>query len=279
MSHSSTPTVRPVAGLAAMLGAIAAAATISTLATPASAAAIFLDKAEIFNPGTAYITGPSGSNYPREYVYAGPVLFTANHGTTGSSQNTFQFLGFCVDIFDDINVGINSPLSINLPYQEGPLVDNGAHSPYPVSDKVVLNQTQKGDISALVNYGTRLWNTDALTDPSHHLSNTLIDELAGVQGAIWKIENPTFTVTGAPPVNGWGDTAGVTSDINLYSSQGFLSTLPVGKIDVVFGSRSPLHQTFAFSATPEPATWATMILGLGAMGAVLRRRRPATAAA
>jgi hypothetical protein len=28
---------------------------------------------------------------------------------------------------------------------------------------------------------------------------------------------------------------------------------------------------------PEPSSWAMMILGLGAAGALLRRRRPATA--
>ena len=46
------------------LVAMAAAVAISGLATPAGAASIFLDKAEMFNPGTAYITGPNGSNYP-----------------------------------------------------------------------------------------------------------------------------------------------------------------------------------------------------------------------
>ena len=255
-----------------LLVAMAAAVAISGLATPAGAASIFLDKAEMFNPGTAYITGPNGSNYPQAYVYAGPVQFTANWGAVASS-NTFQFLGFCVDIYDDINVGVNSPLAINLAYQEGPLVDNGAHSPYPVADKVVFTQQQKDNISALVNYGTQIWNNDALTDPSHNLSNTVINQLAGVQGAIWQIENPTFSVTGAPPVNGWGDTATITSNINLYSSQPFLSTLQVGKIDVIFSSDDPKHQTFAFAAVPEPSTWLTMILGFGAAGVVLRRNR------
>jgi hypothetical protein len=38
-------------------------------------------------------------------------------------------------------------------------------------------------------------------------------------------------------------------------------------------------QTFAAGTAPEPATWAMMLLGVGAVGAVARRRRSAPAAA
>lgn len=253
---------------AGLIGAAGVAAAIAAFATPASAAAIFLDKAAIYNPGTAYISGPG---YAQEYVYAGPVLFTANYGTSASSD-TFEFLGFCVDIFDSISVGINSPATINLAYHDGDLVDNGWHAPYPAADYVSLSQTQKDQVSALVNYGTSIWNNDALTDPTHNLSNSVINTLAGIQGAIWKIENPTFTITGAPTQSGWGDQAQITANINTFSSTAFLNTLPTGKIDVVFSSDTPLHQAFAL-AVPEPSTWAMMIIGFGAMGAVLRRRR------
>lgn len=275
MVQFGTKTARgPKSALIGLLAAGAAAVAVAGLATPASASAIFIDKAEMFNPATAYITGPSGSNYPTQYVYDGPVLFTANNGTAASA-NTFNFLGFCVDIYDDINVGINSPLTLNLQYHDGGLVDNGAHGVYAV-DLVTFSQTQKDQISALVNYGTQIWNNDALTNPTHNLGTTVIDQLAGVQGAIWKIENPTFTVTGAPIINGHGIQADVTSNINLYSSTAFLSTLQTGHIDVVFDSNLPAHQAFAFASNvPEPATWGMLIVGFGTIGAMMRRRRMA----
>jgi hypothetical protein len=267
-------------GLKGLLAAGIAAAALVGMASPAGATAIFIDKAEMFNPATAYITGPSGSNYPTVYAYDAPVLFTANFGTSASA-NTFNFLGFCVDIFDDINVGINSPLTVNLQYHDGALVDNGAHGQYAV-DLVTFSQMQKDQISALVNYGTQIWNNDALTDPTHNLSTAVIDQLAGVQGAIWKIENPGFTVTGAPIINGHGIQADVTTNINLYSSTAFLSTLQTGHINVVFDTNLPAHQAFAFAANvPEPATWGMMILGFGGIGAMVRnsRRRQAVATA
>lgn len=253
-------------------GVAAAAVCIGALATASSAAAanIFLDKAEMFTPTTATISGP---NYPTVTAYDGPVLFTANYGTHADLAHSFQFLGFCVDVFDEINVGINSPLTINLAYHDGVLTTNNAEdsafAPHGHLDLINLTQTQKDDISALVNFGTHLWNADSLTDPSHlHMSTTLVNQLGGVQGAIWKIENQSSTIH----FNVTGGNANVTNYINTYSSSAFLAGLPTGKIDTVFDSHQPFHQAFAF-AVPEPSTWAMLIVGFGAMGAVLRRRR------
>jgi hypothetical protein len=257
-----------------LAGGVAAAALVA-MASPAGAVAIFLDKGEMFTPAKATISAPAIDNYPTITAWDGPVLFTANYGTTASA-NTFNFLGFCVDVFDSISIGVNTPSTLNLAYHDGPLVDNGEHGATQAAAFRTLTTTDKNQISALVNYGTNLWNTDTLTDPTHtHMSNTLINQLGGVQGAIWKIENPTFTIVGATsPYGGTGNAAAVTSYINTYSSAAFLSTLTTGHMDVVFDSNLPLHQAFAFATTvPEPSTWAMMILGLGAVGVALRRRR------
>ena len=268
-------------------GAIAAAA-LASVATPAAAATnIFIDKAEMFNPASLYITGNAGSNYAKTKVYDAPVLFTANYGTT-SNASTFTFLGFCVDIFDTISVGINTNKTENLAYHTGPLVDNGATAAKYALNLVVFAQVQKDNISKLVNYGTQLWNLDAKTDPTHNLSTTslgargsIIDELAGIQAAIWKIENPAFTFVGTTGT--WGtatDATAITNDVTYYTSTAFLSTLQIGKIDVIFDSSLPAHQAFAFAATvPEPASWGLMILGFGLIGATLRRRRTAAVSA
>ena len=48
--------------------------------------------------------------------------------------------------------------------------------------------------------------------------------------------------------------------------------LYLGKSDA-WQIRDLLITGIAYSAAPEPATWATMLLGIGAIGTVLRRRR------
>lgn len=258
---------------------IAAAALVST-ATPASATSIFLDKGEMFTPAQATISAPAADHYSTVTAWDGPVLFTANFGTSASA-NTFNFLGFCVDVFDDINVGVNSPSTLNLAYHDGPLVNNGEHGATQAAAFVTLSTAELNDVSALVNFGTNLWNADTLTDPTHqHMSNTLINQLGGVQGAIWKIENPNFTIVGnTSPYGGAGNAAAVTGLINTYSSAPFLNTLSTGHIDVVFDSNLPAHQAFAFASNvPEPGAWALMIVGFGGIGAAMRRRRGATAA-
>jgi hypothetical protein len=52
-----------------------------------------------------------------------------------------------------------------------------------------------------------------------------------------------------------------------------LSTAPVDAGG--FGGQAPqtLFATANIAAVPEPSTWAMMIIGVGAMGAVLRRNR------
>lgn len=266
--------------LKAILAAGAAAASLAVMATPASAASIFLDKGEMFTPAQATISAPAAAHYSTVTAWDGPVLFTANYGTVASA-NTFNFLGFCVDVFDDINVGVNSPSTLNLAYHDGPLVDNGEHGATQAAAFMSLSTTQKTQISALVNFGTNLWNTDTITDSTHmNMSNTLINQLGGIQGAIWQIENPTFTIVGnTSPYGGAGNATAVTTYINTYSSAPFLNTLSTGHIDVVFSdSTNPVHQAFAFATdVPEPSTWAMMIAGFGGVGAMLRRRRKVAA--
>jgi len=272
---------RALAGrLKVLLAAGVTAASLALIASPANATAFFLDKAEMFTPAQATISGPPAAHYNTVTAWSGPVLFTANYGTSANA-NTFNFLGFCVDIFDEITVGVNSPTTLNLAYHDGSLVDNGEHGAAQAAAFVSLSTTQRDQINRLVTFGTALWNADSITDHSHlGMSNTLINQLGGIQGAIWQIENPTFSVVGATsPYGGAGNALAVTNFINLYSSAPFLNTLSTGHIDVVFSdSTSPVHQAFAFATNvPEPSTWAMMIAGFGAIGAMLRRCRKTAA--
>jgi hypothetical protein len=248
-------------GLKALSVAAVGAAAMA-LATPASATAIYLDKGEMFNPvSVAFLNNP-GNSYPtHSSVLAAPILFTANFGTTASAT-TFTFLGFCVDIFDTISPGINVPANINQAYQTDTLTDNnGTGSTFHTIDATLLAK-----INTLVTFGTALWNTDTLTDPSHNVSPTLANQLAAVQGAIWELENPGLNVDGSSAVDAL---------ITTYESASFFSSHSTSKLTVIVDSGgSPLHQSFAFATNvPEPSTWAMMIAGFGGVGAMMRRRR------
>lgn len=61
----------------------------------------------------------------------------------------------------------------------------------------------------------------------------------------------------------------------LYAGAGFNEFEIVWDADATTRTRGLL--TVTITTVPEPATWAVMVLGFGAAGAALRRRRPAAA--
>ena len=84
----------------------------------------------------------------------------------------------------------------------------------------------------------------------------------------------TVTYTGADIASMSGAVDG--GDQTAASSNGRLTIVfssPVSS--VTFGSSSNAFEiaSVAMSAVPEPAVWSMMLIGLGSMGAVLRRRR------
>lgn len=87
----------------------------------------------------------------------------------------------------------------------------------------------------------------------------LANKLAGVQGAIWAIEYPTLTVSG-------------NASIQPYLSA-YIAAAPgmTGNAYVLLSDEGR-SQGFVIGV-PEPATWAMMIMGFGAVGMVMRSRR------
>lgn len=62
----------------------------------------------------------------------------------------------------------------------------------------------------------------------------------------------------------------------LYSGPESAPTMLTGTFELFDAySGAPISLTVSAVAVPEPATWGTMILGLGMAGATLRRRRKA----
>jgi hypothetical protein len=229
--------------------AAAAAIALCASATPSSAAEIFLRSLSMDGAYQANISGPSVATpgYPsiNENGLSNIMKFQANDGV-GQIGSPHELLAFCVDIFDNIGLG-----GVNLQYHTSTLTQDG-------NGDALLGQ-QIHDITSLVTYGTKLY----------HLGDTdLSRKLSGVQAAIWKIENPLYTI--AP-----SDSA-VTLYMNNYVA---LAPSLHGSIYTIYPDTAR-SQGFAISnGVPEPATWTMMILGFGGVGAVLRRRRQAVALA
>ena len=104
-------------------------------------------------------------------------------------------------------------------------------------------------------------------------------QLAAIQGALWQIENPGYTVT--------SHNAGVDAFMNSYIARTLITDshaegyIAGGQMKTIISLNTD-HQAFAYAwtaAVPEPASWAMMIMGFGAIGATLRRRRAAAVAA
>jgi hypothetical protein len=172
----------------------------------------------------------------------------------------FSFLAFCVDIYHDMIV--DTPL--NYEYHEEALLTDSALSTSSGQAGNPLTNGEKNKIAALLNYADFLVATAPVD---------ITVRLAGIQGAIWKVANQThgYTIVAADStVNTW---------INTYAADAAtMPYMPVGNKARAIFEDDYGHQAFGVGGgVPEPATWAMMIIGFGGIGAVLRRRRVATA--
>ncbi len=79
---------------------------------------------------------------------------------------------------------------------------------------------------------------------------------------------------GSPYVEGQ-QLLGVYSSSNSYNSDGYIqaASIPSFNSSVTANSPLPFSITIISSAVPEPATWSLMLVGLGAVGFGMRRRR------
>jgi hypothetical protein len=96
------------------------------------------------------------------------------------------------------------------------------------------------------------------------LKNLKLNSVSLTPSTLAAVDNSTqyFALTGY----NFKQSFSLTGDIGLSGT--FSPSVELNKIDVLIGNNSRLMM-----AVPEPATWAMMILGFGAIGSALRRRR------
>jgi len=177
------------------------------------------------------IAGPTSP----ETVYAGPLTLTTSMGS---------IVAWCVDLFHLVQTGGGQ----NLHYALGTFTTDNAPAP------TALSAAQQAGIANLASYGQSLIGTAQGTT----------DNLAAVQLAIWSVEYPTFTYTGASgaPVaatllQASSGTGRATGLLALDGTQTFV-TADQGVNDA--------------ASVPEPATLALLSSGLALFGVTVRRR-------
>ena len=248
-------------------GLVAAAAATAALSAALPASATTYLKLISSSMDTHYQANISGDGN----VYSNGITFSVKNydpTTHTTSGPAFDIFGFCVDVFHNITLG-----SLNYIYasNEDPSIvdplptDFGGHA---------ISPTQLDALTNLIDTGYALHQHEVDT---HVFDADTEMRLAAIQAAIWKVEVPSKTVNVTSANLTAPQFQTYQTYFNNYVSGNYTSLADANdRFYVISDGR---HQSFGVGwpipGVPEPATWTTMIIGFGAMGAVLRRRRQA----
>jgi hypothetical protein len=212
---------------------LATCAAVCALATSAGATTtLALIDVTMNNPKIVSFSGP-GIN---ENVEDSVLWLTTSSGR--------MIPAFCVDIWHPMTLGPG-----DLTYRRQALTtdSSGALS----GTGTALTSVQIGEIGGLVDLSKTLIG--------HEKTNLDLD-LAGIQAAIWSIENPAITVAGDAALN---------DRISYYES--FAAEHPSTRF-TSFYDTAGVSQGVAIAAL-EPSAWSLMLVGFGGLGATLRTAR------
>jgi hypothetical protein len=175
------------------------------------------------------------STYNTQTVGFGEFALTGLNVTAGNTP--VSYLSYCVDLLHPLGVP-------------------GLYNIMPLTSLYMYNPTKDLNLTKL------LANTNATT----------ADESAAIQLAVWEIvfDNSTTVTSGAFSMTG-GNSAAAQALTNTYLGQlGTWTTM--GRTAMLLYSDTNQSQVF-LTPVPESATWGMMIVGLGVVGASLRRRK------
>ena len=205
-------------------------------------------------------------------AYDAPMEFHTIYGGTPRS-----LVAWCVDVLHDITLGDYNP---DLQYTD--VITFNTSYPYAPSVPA-FTAAEVTQVDTLVNYGNNVFFDGGLAQPNKRIL------LGAVQGAIWQVvANRDVTLAA-----GFGENNGVDANafnalvdnlsganyLSYATGYGTLSTAVTFITPITYPTGGTQSFLFAGGAVPEPATWAMLIGGFGLVGAMLRRRRVATAAA
>jgi hypothetical protein len=236
---------------------LAAGLAFMSLASTASAATFVVTDVEFPNLVNVHLVGtlPGGPSYDYEQG-AGPIFLTGKINGTGPAETLFAYC-------DDIPHHIYGGAGQNIVYDIVPISQNNAGDDPATNPK--LSQQVIDNMSGLAELGYQ---------------DYLAGDNAGagvIQAAIWIEE---YGMTGSSIDQSYGPYGATDLETRLTNYLGMKFGPPVlpqllnknaaGQIDVQ--AQLPLGL-----AVPEPAAWATMLLGFFGLGGALRRRRAAVA--
>lgn len=247
--------------------AIAAAAGLMMLSSNASAQAVIVKNVS-FTPGS--VTGTLHSPLHNGDTGIGRFEFKGNYVNGGAA---FDFFTYCVDLSKYVSLG-------NVNYT--------SYSVMPISALSTITAAKANALNAL------LTNTNPLLAAA--TGQNAINISAATQLAAWEImfeTKPSWSVSNmssafyvtTPGSSATANTQALKSAKSLANS--YLNNIKTNNWTVnnsyqlqLLYSPSQQTQVFLTPSVPEPATWAMMMIGFGAIGGALRhRRRSATALA
>jgi hypothetical protein len=229
----------------ALITTAAATAALSSLAisSPASASTfLYVTNVTVNSLNTLNVNGAN--------------LIASAIGLTIQGDPTTLWV-FCVDLDHTITIGAQVP---PLAYEIAPVTTDSSGGTSGTGNP--LSPTISGEIGTLATIGSSIANS-----PSPDAV-----QLTAIAGAIWVVEYGA-TVIGTPAENSL-----ISTDVAYavaHPQTGYAQGLyPVGPGGQGFG----FTQGFGMGV-PEPASWAMMLVGLGGVGAILRRRKVRAATA